>query len=71
MQRKAFIKNTLIGAAAFTIVPRHVLGGKGFLAPNDRINLGFIGTGKQSRGLLKAISAVPESMVLAACDADK
>ena len=71
MQRKTFIKNTLIGAAAFTIVPRHVLGGKGFLAPNDRINLGFIGTGKQSRGLLKAISAVPETMVLAACDADK
>jgi predicted dehydrogenase len=61
----------LIGAAAFTIVPRHVLGGKGFLAPNDRINLGFIGNGKQAGGLLKAISAVPETMVLAACDPDK
>ena len=71
MHRKTFIKNTLIGAAAFTIVPRHVLGGKGYTAPNDRVNLGFIGNGKQARGLLKAISAVPETMVLAACDADK
>lgn len=71
MQRKTFIKNTLLGAAAFTIVPRHVLGGKGFVAPNDRINVGYIGNGKQSRGLLNAISGLPEVMTLAACDVDK
>lgn len=71
MHRKTFIKNTLIGAAAFTIVPRHVLGGKGYVAPNDRMNLGFIGLGKQARGLLNGMSALPEVMTLAASDVDK
>ncbi len=71
MHRKTFIKNTLMGAAAFTVVPRHVLGGKGFLAPNDRVNIGYIGNGKQSRGLLNAISGLPEVMTLAASDVDK
>ncbi|HTN05538.1 Gfo/Idh/MocA family oxidoreductase [Agriterribacter sp.] len=71
MQRKTFIKNTLLGAAAFTIVPRHVLGGRGYIAPNDRINLGFIGLGKQARGLLNGMSALPEVMTLAASDVDK
>lgn len=71
MQRKTFIKNTLVGAAAFAIVPRHVLGGKGYIAPNDRINLGFIGNGKQARGLLNSMSRLPETLVLAASDVDK
>ena len=71
MHRKTFIKNTLMGAAAFTIVPRHVLGGNGYVAPNDHINLGYIGNGKQARGLLNAINKVPETMVTAACDVDK
>ena len=71
MRRKDFIKNTLLSAAAFTVVPRHVLGGRGFIAPNDHINIGFIGTGKQARGLLKAISAVQDTIVVAACDVDK
>ena len=71
MQRKTFIKNTLVGAAAFAIVPRHVLGGKGYVAPNDRINLGFIGVGKQARGLLNNMSKLSETLVLAASDVDK
>ncbi len=71
MHRKTFIKNTLMGAAAFTIVSRHVLGGNGYVAPNDHINLGYIGNGKQARGLLNAINKVPETMVTAACDVDK
>ena len=71
MHRKTFIKNTLIGAAAVTIVPRHVLGGRGYIAPNDRINLGYIGNGKQARGLLNGLAGVPETMVIAACDVDK
>lgn len=49
--RRGFIRQSL-AAAAFTIVPRHVLG-KGWLAPSDVIQMGFIGTGKQSETLLK------------------
>ncbi|MGK6350208.1 Gfo/Idh/MocA family protein [Parapedobacter sp. DT-150] len=70
MKRKTFIKSMAWGAAAFTIVPRHVLGGTGFLAPSDRIALGYIGVGKQAMGLLGAINGCPETIVLAASDVD-
>src|SRR5690606_15329459 len=70
MERKTFIKNIALGAAAFTILPRHVLGGNGFLAPSDRITLGYIGVGRQARGLLGNINGCPETLVLAASDVD-
>ncbi|RYG09349.1 MAG: Gfo/Idh/MocA family oxidoreductase, partial [Chitinophagaceae bacterium] len=71
MDRKDFLKTTLITAAGFTILPRHVLGGSGYLAPSDRINLGFIGTGKQSATLLNGLMKCAETMTLAACDVDR
>jgi hypothetical protein len=36
-----------VSTAAFTIVPRRVLGGPGFTPPSDKINLGVIGLGRQ------------------------
>ena len=71
MNRRDFIGKSTLGAGAITIIPRHVLGGTGYLAPGDRINLGFIGTGKQSVGLMRSITGCPETMVLAACDVDQ
>jgi len=71
MNRRDFIGKSTLGAGAITIIPRHVLGGTGYLAPGDRINLGFIGTGKQSIGLMRSITGCPETMVLAACDVDQ
>ncbi|HSV12037.1 MAG TPA: twin-arginine translocation signal domain-containing protein, partial [Hanamia sp.] len=43
--RREFLKNTAITAAGFMIVPRHVLGGKGFIAPSDKLQLASIGVG--------------------------
>jgi len=71
MKRREFIAKTVLGASAFTILPRHVLGGNGFLSPSDRINLGYIGVGKQSIGLMRSIANVKETHVLAAADVDK
>lgn len=68
MNRRDFIGKTAFGAAAITILPRHVLGGNGFLAPSDRINLGYIGVGKQVPVLLHGLMGVPETMVIAAAD---
>jgi hypothetical protein len=42
--RRAFIKNASI-ASTFFLVPRHVLGGVGFTAPSDQLNLAAIGAG--------------------------
>lgn len=54
----------------FVIVPRYVLGGKGYTAPSDKIGLGFIGTGKQARGLAGRFSKIGEVNLLAGCDVD-
>ena len=70
MNRRNFISSAAIGAAAFSILPRHVLGGNGFIAPSDRLNLGYIGVGKQVGTLLHNLMALPETMVLAAADVD-
>ncbi|HMH22334.1 MAG TPA: Gfo/Idh/MocA family oxidoreductase [Puia sp.] len=67
--RRKFVKNAVRAAIAFSIIPRHVLGGRSFIPPSDRITLGFIGTGKQARGLIKSFA--PKAMVLAAADVDK
>jgi len=68
MKRSTFIGTGLKAAAAFTIIPRFVLGGKGYLAPSDRVNLGFIGTGKQGRGLCDSFAS--KAQIVAGSDAD-
>ena len=64
-----FVKNSLKAGLAITIVPRFVLGGNGYLPPSDRLNLGFIGTGKQGRGLLNAFKDFAQ--VISGADADQ
>ncbi|TYR36668.1 Gfo/Idh/MocA family oxidoreductase [Sphingobacterium phlebotomi] len=70
MKRRDFIDIGLKSAVAFTIVPRRVLGGNGFLAPSDKIQMGFIGVGKQSLNLLHGLNGCPEVIIQAACDVD-
>ncbi len=70
MKRRDFISTTAMAAGSFTLLPGRVLAGTGRLAPSDRINLGYIGTGKQSMGLLGFIMNCPETLVLAASDVD-
>lgn len=47
--RRNFIKGLSLAAAGVTIVPRHVLGGKGFIAPSDKVNVGLVGVGGKGR----------------------
>jgi predicted dehydrogenase len=71
MNRRNFIGKTAAGAAAVTVIPRHVLGGNGFVAANDRINLGYIGNGKQIYTLLNSIGACKETVAVATSDVYK
>ncbi len=66
--RRKFLTSAAKATLAFTIVPRFVLGGKGYQSPADRINLGFIGTGKQGRGLLNSFA--DKAQIVAAADVD-
>jgi predicted dehydrogenase len=55
-------------AAAFSIVPRHVLGGPGFVPPSEKITLAYIGCGTQGLREMVDLLAVPEIQIVAVCD---
>ena len=65
--RRNFIKKSAAAALAFTIVPRHVLGGNGFIAPSDQLTKGIIGVGSMGRGHIP----YEGTRVLAVCDVDR
>ena len=58
------------GAAAtvFSIVPRHVLGGPGFVSPSEKITVAHIGCGTQ--GLREMVDMLPSQQIqfVAVCD---
>jgi predicted dehydrogenase len=65
--RRDFIKKSAIAAASFTIVPRFVLGGKGYLAPSDQLTKGIIGVGGMGRNHIP----YGNTKVVAICDVDQ
>jgi predicted dehydrogenase len=67
--RRDFIKNAAI-ASSFMIVPRHVLGGVGFIAPSDQLVLAAIGAGGKGASDIKNASVNGRERVLALCDVD-
>ncbi len=64
--RRHFLKSTA-AAAAFTIVPRRVLGGTGYTPPSDELTKAVIGVGGMGRGHVRYSGA----RLLAVCDVDK
>ena len=66
--RRKFMAASSAAAAAFTIVPRHVLGGPGFVAPSEKITLAYIGCGTQGLRELLPMLEVPEIQIVAVCD---
>jgi predicted dehydrogenase len=48
INRRKFITSAA-AAASFMIIPRHVLGGKGFTAPSDKVNVGLVGAGGKGK----------------------
>jgi len=70
ISRRKFIGNAAT-LSAFLILPRHVLGGKGFIAPSDQINLGFIGAGRRGLSLRDSFFPIEGVKITAACDVYK
>jgi predicted dehydrogenase len=65
--RRRFIA-TASAAAAVTIIPRHVLGGPGFVAPSDKVNVALIGAGGQGLTNLRALFQEEDCQVIALAD---
>jgi predicted dehydrogenase len=68
ISRRQFAATALTALAGFSIVPRRVLGGRGITAPSDKMTLGFIGTGRQSRGLAENFIRLDEVQLVAGSD---
>jgi len=64
--RRKFIQTTATGAAAFTIVPRYVLG-RGMTPPSDLLNIAGVGIGGMGRANLIALAS---QNITALCDVD-
>jgi len=71
LSRRQFMLTSGAAAGAFAIVPRHVLGGPGFVAPSEKITLACIGFGTQAIREIGGILARPEVQVVAMCDVEK
>ncbi|MEM7380451.1 MAG: Gfo/Idh/MocA family oxidoreductase [Bacteroidota bacterium] len=57
-------------ASSIVIVPRHVLGGPGYLAPSDRLHLAAIGAGGKGSSDIANASVDGRERVVALCDVD-
>ena len=68
--RKQFIKNMGMAGAAFTIVPRHVLGGTGYTAPSDTLYIAGIGAGGKGYSDMTGFAEHPQAKIAFYCDVD-
>jgi len=66
ISRRDFIGGAA-AVAAITIVPRHVLGGRGHISANEKLNIAGIGVGGRGASDLRALES--ENFV-ALCDVD-
>jgi hypothetical protein len=65
--RRDFLKKTTAAAFTLNIIPRHVLGGPGFISPSNQFTKGIIGVGGMGRGHID----YEGTRLLAMCDVDK
>lgn len=68
LSRRTFIAKSALTAATVSVVPRHVLGGTGYIAPSDKLNIGSVGVGGKGR---TDVEGVISENVIALCDVDE
>src|ERR1700676_1928105 len=66
ISRRKFLADSAVTAAAFSIVPRHVLG-RGFVPPSDTLNIAGVGVGGMGRANLINLAS---QNIVALCDVD-
>ncbi|MGH8017305.1 MAG: Gfo/Idh/MocA family protein [Opitutaceae bacterium] len=66
--RRQFIKTAAAAVASFNIVPRHVLGGPGHVAPSEKVNVALVGAGGRGLGNLRELMQLDDVQVIALAD---
>ncbi|UOB16118.1 Gfo/Idh/MocA family protein [Abyssalbus ytuae] len=68
--RRDFIKNTTVASLGISIIPRHVLGGKGFIAPSDKLIVAGIGVGGKGESDIYSFAQSGKADIGFLCDVD-
>jgi len=71
INRREFLGTAAAASVGFTVIPRSVLGGRGFVAPSDKVTLGYIGCGTQGLREMAEIITNPALQIVAVCDPNK
>lgn len=66
--RRKFIGTTATAVAAFSIFPRHVLGGAKFVPPSEKVNLAVVGCGGQGRTNIRTLFNLNDVQIMAVAD---
>src|SRR5690349_6634900 len=69
LSRREFVRNTALSAAAFTIVPRFVLG-NGYRAPSDMLYVAGIGAGGKGESDIAYFAKSGKATISFLCDVD-
>ncbi len=71
ISRRRFVNSAAVASLGFTIVPRYVLGGSGFVPPSDKLAIAYIGCGTQGIREMIPLLANPKVVITAVCDPNK
>ena len=71
MSRRKFLGQSTAAAIGFSIVPRRVLGGLGYVPPSDKVNIAFVGVGAQGLRVMLHFLREPDVQGVAVCDCNK
>jgi len=71
INRREFLGSAATASLALTVIPRRVLGGSGYVAPSDKITLGYIGCGTQGLREMAALITNPALQIVSVCDPNK
>jgi predicted dehydrogenase len=71
VSRREFVTKSAAAAVGFSIVPRHVLGGPGYVPPSDKVNIAFVGVGAQGMRVMLHFLNEQDVQGVAVCDVNK
>ncbi len=71
VSRRKFIRQSAATAIGLSVLPRRVLGGPGYVAPSDKVNIAFIGVGSQGLRVMLHFLREADVQGVAVCDPDK
>jgi hypothetical protein len=68
--RRDFMKQGAVATAGILIVPRFVLGGKGYTAPSDQLVIASVGVGGKGESDIAMFAKTGKARIAYLCDVD-